>query len=303
MNVLRSPTGSDNKNERCASQPNLLNYGFSFNDSNLSQSINRQKRKQPDQDSEIKEELVEIRNKMDKLLDFMGQFTEAQKLAADKLSQDVASIKDQVNNFKVMADNLIVEQSTIKVELTELKVSTSTTSEKVESLQNEIENLKKRSTESRNNLSNITENTMIELRERIAREKNLIITGILESKNPDENKRQSDDTNAINNILKDIYKECPNPIKIFRLGNHKEGRCRPIKICFDSDEIPKIILRKKKSFKLGNTRIFSDKTKQQQTYIQNLNKELEQRVKNGEENLKIKYVKGIPKIVKSASKN
>ncbi|CAH0730336.1 unnamed protein product, partial [Brenthis ino] len=230
MNVLRSPTGSDNQNERCASQPNLLNYGFSLNESNLSLSINRQKRKQPDQDSEIKEELVEIRNKMDKLLDFMGQFTEAQKLAADKLSQDVASIKDQVNNFKAMADNLVLEQSTIKAEVTELKVSTSTTCEKVESLQNEIEKLKMRSTESRDSLSNITENTMIELRERIAREKNLIITGILESKNPDENKRQSDDTNAINNILKDIYKECPNPIKIFRLGNHKEERCRPIKV-------------------------------------------------------------------------
>ena len=50
--------------------------------------------------------------------------------------------------------------------------------------------------------------------------------------------------------------------------------------------------------------IYSDQTPNQQIYLQNLKEEMTRRNNEGEEDLTIKYIKGIPKIVKNnKSKN
>lgn len=52
-----------------------------------------------------------------------------------------------------------------------------------------------------------------------------------------------------------------------------------------------------------NVRLFSDQTRQQQEYMKNLRNELRRQIDGGEKDLVIKYVKGIPKIVKQSPKN
>lgn len=49
--------------------------------------------------------------------------------------------------------------------------------------------------------------------------------------------------------------------------------------------------------------MYSDQTPSQRKLMLNLQKELAHRIQNGEPNLVIKYVKGIPKIMKDESKN
>lgn len=89
----------------------------------------------------------------------------------------------------------------------------------------------------------------------------------------------------------------------FSLGKF-DGKIRPLKISLASaSDVFKTLgsSRKLKSDQIFNAvRITSDKTPKQRLYFQNLRKELDKRRSDGESNLTIKYVKGIPSIVNSA---
>lgn len=54
-----------------------------------------------------------------------------------------------------------------------------------------------------------------------------------------------------------------------------------------------------------NIKIYSDQTPEQKRYLQIVREELDERLRNGEKDLKIKYFKGIPRItqIKSDQKN
>lgn len=80
-------------------------------------------------------------------------------------------------------------------------------------------------------------------------------------------------------------------------------KARPMKLCFDSQETVKIILRNKTGIKENSFRIYSDQTPYQQNFMVNLKKELKERQERGETDLTIKYIKGIPKIITQPSKN
>jgi len=93
------------------------------------------------------------------------------------------------------------------------------------------------------------------------------------------------------------------PIAIQRTGKF-DGKIRSMKISLVSAyDVFKTLgsSRKLKSDQIFNeVRITSDKTPKQRLYFQNLRKELDKRRSDGESNLTIKYVKGIPSIVNSA---
>ncbi|KAG5883272.1 hypothetical protein JTB14_018118 [Gonioctena quinquepunctata] len=101
--------------------------------------------------------------------------------------------------------------------------------------------------------------------------------------------RISEDKNNIKHLVKDIDVD-PSNINIFRLGKYDPNKNRPIKVCFSNQYEALTVLKQKLA--VPGVNIFSDQTKAQQTYFQNLKKQ--QEYQNNGEN---KILNSVPKIV------
>lgn len=88
-----------------------------------------------------------------------------------------------------------------------------------------------------------------------------------------------------------------------RIGKYKPDVNRSIKVTFESEETTKLIFRNKNKLTDTDVKIFPDQTPYQQTYFKKLKEELNRRTANGEGNLKIKYIKGVPQIISTSTKN
>lgn len=144
-----------------------------------------------------------------------------------------------------------------------------------------------------------------ETSERNRRSFNIIVYNAKEPLNDTNNYNKSEDTTLINNIFEaTIGVPCsPSSFDLFRLGKPDTLRTkpRPLKIVFKDNSLPKKILlncrKLKDSANLKNLNITEDRTPRQQKYYQGLKVKLLEREKNGEKNLKIKYINGVPQIV------
>jgi hypothetical protein len=152
------------------------------------------------------------------------------------------------------------------------------------------------------NLSSLQfEEVTSEAVERMIRSKNVIIYGVPEWSGTTE-QRQTKDAAEIRKIISAITPEAI-PQKIIRIGKPNSPNTRPLKVSLSNDLIAKEILRNKN--KLINSdlprsiSISDDKTPKQLEYLKNLRTELQLRRDNGEDNIIIKYVKGIPSIIES----
>lgn len=101
--------------------------------------------------------------------------------------------------------------------------------------------------------------------------------------------------------------KAPIVTKALRMGkpNQNSTRPRPLKVIFTSPSDALAVLRNKKHLppEYGHISIYDDKTIRQQEYFKKQKAILEQRKKNGETNLIIRFVKGIPVIDQKPSSN
>lgn len=228
------------------------------------------------------------------------------------IRNEITTIKDSLNSFNHQVNNLTKRIEKVETDLQTCLLATS-----------DIDNLKSSfaSFQQENNkvslkpsvdlIANRSLNTpqmsyedlAAELQDRALRSKNIVIVGISEENTSDTSKMQEHDKHRITNILQTIDPDCPMPLKHFRLGKQNLGKTRPIKVCFDSDKTVKYLLRNRTKLKTKNVRIYSDQTLLQKQFLMDLRKELNSRTENGEPNLIIKYIKGIPKIIKGNPKN
>lgn len=119
----------------------------------------------------------------------------------------------------------------------------------------------------------------------------------MESHNVEAKDRISHDAKEVQTIIKELATNNVTPIKTMRLGKYVSGKNRPIKVLFNSAEIPKEIFRKKSKLSKKDIKIFSDQTPAQQSHMIELKNQLSKRQENGETDLTIKFIKGQPKIV------
>lgn len=131
----------------------------------------------------------------------------------------------------------------------------------------------------------------------------MIIRGINEIKSTSIEVRRNHDVNEVNEVIKMADPHCKPPVKTIRLGKYDPTTSRPIKAIFSTSETAKSILRNKHHIKPDTIKIYSDETTYQQKFRQNLRDELKRRTELGEKDLTIKYVNGIPKIIKMQPKN
>lgn len=299
MSLMRSPTSGSSRDEaKGSSQPDLSR----LNDDELQNITNRNyKRKQPHDDLS-----GQFQKFQDQISALLTNFTSEQREMTVKIRDDVTSINEQLKDIKSTTNKLVQEQEILKTEITNLKISNSTTAQKINTLQTDVDQLK---TTSNTAIANITpnltycEDVLSEIQERCQRNKNLVIAGISELHSVNATSRHDHDKEEIIKTISNITVDCPQPIKIHRLGKYNNKKSRPIKIYYASEDVPKYILRNKSKLSDKSIKIYPDQTPQQQSYLENLRKELQQRTENGETDLCIKYLKGVPKIIQAESKN
>lgn len=143
-----------------------------------------------------------------------------------------------------------------------------------------------------------------EMSERQLRQKNLIIFGLNEATPTDINTRGELDVIT----AKDIIHKCfpganTQQLKVFRIGREQPSKKRPIKVILQSANEVRDIIRNvneiKKLDKYKNISLSFDKTPKQIEEYKALKETLTARLRNGETNIKIKYINGFPKIVNS----
>lgn len=145
------------------------------------------------------------------------------------------------------------------------------------------------------------QNLILELKDRCDRERNIVIVGIPEINEKIYRSRQSHDGEESMKVLKALYENCPKPMKTLRLGKYNPDKNRPIKLCFENNEIPKRILRNKTKLP-KNIQIYADQTPTQQQFLRSLKEEINKRTDGGERDLIIKYIKGVPRIIINTDK-
>ena len=297
MNVRHSPVkGVPQKisvGGSSSSQPDLSKIALDSFEPDL-RNAGKRKRKTPE--NEFAHQFGEFKNEI------LGVLRESSQIQNDKINtiiDNTTSIVEQLHSIKTTTDYLITENNNCKSEIKTLKDVIKSNEEEIAELKNEVKQLKlKVEAPSVSQLPNYnSESLLVECQERAERSKNLVVTGIPEENLTSLLARQDADKTKLSKITRTIYPNCPEPIKVFRLGKYDSKKTRPLKLCFSSQDTVKTILRNKDIVKVDGVRIYSDQTPQQQKFISNLRNELKKRQVSGEENLKIKYVKGIPKIV------
>jgi HAMP domain-containing protein len=293
MNLQRTPLGGGFAAGLSGSQPNLT----LSSDLDNAQITFRNKRKLSNGNDYIVSELGDLKKQMSEMMYVLTTNSNIQTENMNKLCEDVSNIKSQVADIRSSIDSMTAEQNLLKTEVNSLVVSITATDARVGQLEMDMKLLK---TSDSQDLSSITyENLIAECSERFTRAKNIIIAGVPEA-GPDSPEH---DCQEIAKITKAIFSECPQPERYFRLGQSQENKARLLKVCFATADHAKYLLRNKNKANLSNhIKIYSDQTPCQQEALRNLSKKLEQRISNGEVNLRIGYVKGVPKILETHSK-
>lgn len=188
--------------------------------------------------------------------------------------------------------------STIGKDINELKAV-------IAELKNEVTQLKLQKSDLSNDvLNNNTFNEIAqEVLERQRRSKNIIIYGINEISTMDRNTRLAQDTNNVKDVLNFLSLDTGtvNNISPMRLGKYLPDRekPRPIKIAFNDEQTVQNVIRRARQLKdsqYGRVHISLDRTPRQIEHYKSLKNELNERSANGENNLTIKYINGLPTI-------
>ncbi|CAH2108466.1 unnamed protein product [Euphydryas editha] len=287
MSVQRSPTRSVSTPKLSGSQPNLSNCTQVDPTDHITF---RNKRKYMDDD--VKTELCQIREQMTEMMAMLKSLTTNQNNFIAKTSADITVIKEQVNGLKSTFEYLSSEHKVMKSNIAQLLEKSISTDKKVEVLESDVQQMKDLPLMSPQSFNlQIQENFMAEVNDRNLRSKNIVIIGVPEPKATNNIDRKEMDKKEVMKIITMINSECSEPVNIFRLGKYNSNKNRPIKVCFNNSEITKHILRNRKKMNNDKINIYSDQTPQQKSYLKTVKKEYENRIKKGDKNLVIKYIK------------
>lgn len=143
-------------------------------------------------------------------------------------------------------------------------------------------------------------NIFSELEERNKRKNNLMIYNVDEFKSLTPNDRQEKELALIKSVLNPLDIDL-QPIKFFRIGTlNSKQKCRPIKMILNNNEIVRRVISKTRNLRDNPIKFSFDKTKNQRDEFLQAKKEMQDRRLNGEEDLIIKYVSGVPKVMKTS---
>lgn len=132
-----------------------------------------------------------------------------------------------------------------------------------------------------------------ELQERKSRECNVIMFNVPEAVDPCN---ATHDVNLVAELLSSIAPS-DQIKKVIRLGKRNDSKPRPTKIILGSSDVARNIVKHRRHIQKG-IHLKSDETPRQRQYMTALRKELDRRKQLGEIDLIIKYIGGIPRIIR-----
>lgn len=216
----------------------------------------RYKRKQPELELGIREEITEFRTE---IMNFLKDFSLKQSENSNKLCQELTEVKNELISIKRTTETLNSEQSQIKTELEKLKTQNSKYENQIKALESDLTNLKTQQNPALTNLPQRDYEAMaLEFQDRAQRQQNVIIIGIPETNNKNSDVRREYDNNQILTLIKSFYKDCPTPMKCMRLGKYNSEKNRHLKVCFENKNTVLHILRNKSKLVSDSVRIYSD---------------------------------------------
>lgn len=138
--------------------------------------------------------------------------------------------------------------------------------------------------------ASIIDDVCLEMLDKMRRAHNILLHGFPEAT------ADTDELVNINTLLQN-NSNLPLATSAMRLGNRIENKTRPLKLKFSSPACVNTLFKNKTFFDSNKLKISNDQTPRERAFLLNLRTELNERILDGERNLTIKYVNGIPKIV------
>lgn len=262
-------------------------------------NTNSRKRKERTDQKESREDLDNFRSE---IMMFLKEFAKTQNENLSIIRDDITVIKDEIKDIKSATENFTLQLKLINDDIENIKSDNTKTQQQIQNIIKDISDLKTTETSSDRLISKSParnhENLILELKERSEREKNIVIVGIPEINDKNYKARQIHDADEFMKLAFTANENCPKPVRSMRLGKYIPGRDRPLKICFNNIDTPKQLLRNKDKFP-EHTKIYSDRTPAQKEYMATVKMDLAKRLENGEKDLIIKYIRGIPQITES----
>lgn len=249
------------------------------------------KRKDRPPECDHKKELMEFR---DEIMKFFDKFATKQNECLLHIRQEITDMANEIKSLTKTTEILTSKYDTLQKEIQNIKSENKTIQDRLK--QAACLSISDKSP------SLTHEDLMTELRDRCDREKNIVIVGIKEICDKNFAARRLHDEREIRNVLAPVLEqincELPKSLKTMRLGKYNPARNRPLKVFFECTTIPRQLLRNRSKLPT-NIRLYADQTPSQKKYMQQLAEELQKRKDSGEMDLIIKYIKGVPKIIKS----
>jgi hypothetical protein len=185
-----------------------------------------------------------------------------------------------------------------KSQLAEIRSENTTLRNEIASLNNRVQVLEN-STDGSSNMSQLIQ----ELANREICARNIIVHGLQESSSNDPTARIASDIKLLDDNIHPCNLTLPQDLKLFRLGRKISGKPRPLKVVLQSKEMALSLVsvfnshKRTQSVPANSISISRDRTLLERQEIRRVYTELENRKKNGEHNISIKYRNGIPLIV------
>lgn len=232
-------------------------------------------------------------------------------------NQDQLTLKDAISAISQLYQ-VIVEQGNTMVSLLNEIITLKNNSDesRVSALEQETQNLReelasiKKATSKENAIStdhgnvDVINDSLRELNDRQQRQRNLMIFGIRESTPTHDQSKSQLDTLIVNDIIRIVHPDVSlDDIKVIRVGREDPDKHRPLKVIMKSAvDVTAIVRQAKEIKKVEDYRLISlsfDRTPKQVEEYRALRATLSTRLQNGERDLRIKYLNGCPRIIKT----
>jgi len=235
------------------------------------------------------------------VVDFQKTMAEFQKTQEQTLEQCKLLSQLQSTNFVELNKSI----NLLTTQVADLINENGINRKNIEDLNKRIQTLELASNSHSTPMADIIPTLLQEISERERLSRNIIIRGIPESSSDNVTERISSDSLKISETIKPYFSDLPTNLKSIRLGKPSNRGPRPLKVFLSSKEVAlKVITDYNNGVKdlpLASTdhriSVVRDRTLREREFIRLVYADLENRRKNGETNIMVKYRDGLPCIV------
>lgn len=225
---------------------------------------------------------------------------EHQKTQKETLAQCKRLCESQNAQFSELNESL----GRLSSQVVDLKSENDKLQKIISSLSKRVQDLESASSSCRTSSADTIPNILQEITERERCSRSVIIRGAQESSSSILEDRVANDILKITEAIKPYFPELPSDFKAIRLGKPSDRGPRPLKVFFQSKEIAhKLVIDFNTNIRATHTNnmrrsisVTRDRTPSEREAIRLVYADLENRKKNGESDLVIKYRDGFPYI-------